>query len=170
MVLMSEPADRKAGSIRYRMTIARLPHAGEAGEFDFPAGPVAGEMVRRMADGSFTRAGRGAIPAGGDGTGRTRPAVAIARSCIGAGARDRVLDIIEPAGLWSGSSGTDEGRLAEALRRRDVVAGGPGCLPVSRDGGNLLFHLMSSLHEWTPVMDAANPEFGEWSGVGVAPG
>ena len=89
------------------MTIARLPHAGEAGEFAFPAGPVAGEMVRRMAGGSFTRAGRNLVFAGGDGTGKTRPAVAIARSCIRGGARTRVFDIIEPAGLSSGSSGTD---------------------------------------------------------------
>ena len=108
------------------MTIARLPHAGEAGEFAFPAGPVAGEMVRRMAGGSSTLAGRNLVFVGGDGTGKTHLAVAIARSCIRGGARTRVFDIIEPAGLSSASSGTDEGRLADAQRRRDVaVRAGP---------------------------------------------
>ena len=166
-LLQAELADKKARSIKYRMTIAKLPHAGEAGEFDFPAGPVDEGMVRRMADGSSTLAERNLVFVGGTGTGKTHLAVAIARNCIRGGARGRVFDIIELANLLEREfQDGRQGRLADAMRRRDVViAGGLGHLPVSRDGGNLLFHLMSSLHEWTPVIITTNLQFGEWSSV-----
>ena len=166
-LLQAELADKTARSIKYQMTIARLPHARELGEFDFSASPVAEEMVRRMADGSSTLAERNGILIGGTGTGKTHLAVAIARSCIRAGARGRFFNIIELTNLLEREfQDGRQGRLADALRRRDfVIAGGLGYLPVSRDGGNLLFHLLSSLYEWTPVIITTNLQFGEWSSV-----
>lgn len=166
-LLQAELADKKARSIKYQMTIARLPHAREVDEFDFSASPVAEEMVRRMADGSFIEAERNLVFVGGTGTGKTHLAVAIARSCIRGGARGRFFNIIELANLLEREfQDGRQGRLADALRRRDfVIIDELGYLPVSRDGGNLLFHLLSSLYEWTPVIITTNLAFGEWAGV-----
>ena len=166
-LLQAELADKKARSIKYQMTIARLPHARELDEFDFSASPVAEEMVRRMAGGSFIEAERNGILIGGTGTGKTHLAVAIARNCIRSGARGRFFNIIELANLLEREfQDGRQGRLADALRRRDfVIIDELGYLPVSRDGGNLLFHLMSSLYEWTPVIITTNLQFGEWSSV-----
>ena len=166
-LLQAELADKRARSIKYRMTIAKLPHARELDEFDFSASPVDEGMVRRMADGSFIEAERNGILVGGTGTGKTHLAVAIARNCIRAGARGRFFNIIELTNLLEREfQDGRQGRLADAMRRRDfVIIDELGYLPVSRDGGNLLFHLMSSLYEWTPVIITTNLEFGEWSSV-----
>ena len=120
-----------------------------------------------MAGGSFIEAERNGILIGGTGTGKTHLAVAIARNCIRAGARGRFFNIIELANLLEREfQDGRQGRLADALRRRDfVIIDELGYLPVSRDGGNLLFHLMSSLYEWTPVIITTNLQFGEWSSV-----
>ena len=166
-LLQAELADKRARSIKYQMTIAKLPHARELDEFDFSASPVDEGMVRRMADGSFIEAERNGILVGGTGTGKTHLAVAIARNCIRAGARGRFFNIIELTNLLEREfQDGRQGRLADAMRRRDfVIIDELGYLPVSRDGGNLLFHLMSSLYEWTPVIITTNLEFGEWSSV-----
>ena len=68
-LLEAEVADKKARSIKYQTTIARLPHAKDLAEFDFSANPVAEDTVRGLADGLFIEAMRNCILIGGTGTG-----------------------------------------------------------------------------------------------------
>ncbi len=166
-LLQAEVADKKARSIKYQMTIARLPHAKDLAEFDFSANPVEEDMVRRLADGAFIEARRNCILIGGTGTGKSHLAVAVARSCIRNGARGRFFNVIELANMLEREHDEGrQGRLADAMRRRDfVILDELGYLPVSRNGGNLLFHLFSSLYEQTPVIVTTNLAFREWASV-----
>ena len=166
-LLQAEVADKQARSIKYQTTIARLPHAKDLAEFDFSANPVAEDTVRGLADGLFIEALRNCILIGGTGTGKTHLAVAIARSCIRNGARGRFFNVIELANMLEREHDEGrQGRLADALRRRDfVILDELGYLPVSRNGGNLLFHLLSSLYEQTPVIITTNLAFREWASV-----
>jgi hypothetical protein len=43
-----------------------------------------------------------------------------------------------------------------------VILDEVGCLPVSANGGALLFHLISKLHEKTSLIIATNLSFSEW--------
>lgn len=166
-LLEAEVADKQARSIKYQTTIARLPHAKDLAEFDFSANPVAEDTVRGLADGLFIEALRNCILIGGTGTGKTHLAVAIARSCIRNGARGRFFNVIELANMLEREHDEGrQGRIADALRRRDfVILDELGYLPVSRNGGNLLFHLLSSLYEQTPVIITTNLAFREWASV-----
>ena len=88
-LLKAEIAEKKARSIKYQMTIAKLPLAKEIADFDFTGTPINESLVRDLAAGSFLTQQRNAVFVGGTGTGKTHLAIAIGRSCIRDGKRGR---------------------------------------------------------------------------------
>ncbi len=52
-LLQSEIAEKQARSIRYQMTVAKLPLAKDIEEFDFTGTPINEGLVRELACGSF---------------------------------------------------------------------------------------------------------------------
>ena len=75
-------AEKQARSIRYQMTIAKLPLAKELADFEFAGTPINETLVRDLAGGAFLAQQRNVVLIGGTGTGKTHMAIAIARSCI----------------------------------------------------------------------------------------
>ena len=94
-LLKAEIADKKARSIKYQMTIAKLPMAKELGDFDFSASPVNEPLVRDLATGAFLEGKRNLVLVGGTGSGKTHLSVAIARACIRNGARARCYNVVD---------------------------------------------------------------------------
>ena len=91
-LLHAEISEKQARSIKYQMTIARLPLAKEIDEFAFEETPVNETLVRDLAGGDFLDHQRNVVLIGGTGTGKSHLAVAIARACIRRGARiDRAI-------------------------------------------------------------------------------
>ena len=75
-LLQAEIADKKARSIRYQMTSAKLPTVKELADFDFAGSPVNEPLIRELATGGFLEARRNVVLVGGTGTGKTHLAVA----------------------------------------------------------------------------------------------
>jgi DNA replication protein DnaC len=83
-LLNAEISEKQARSIKYQMTIAKLPLAKEVDEFSFEETPVNETLVRDLAAGEFLEQQRNVVLIGGTGTGKSHLAVSIARACCGA--------------------------------------------------------------------------------------
>ena len=109
-----------ARSVKYQITVAKLPFAREIEEFTFDGTPINETLVRDLAREEFLNQQRNVVLVGGTGTGKTHISVAIARAVIRNGARGRFFNVVDLVNkLEAEARAGRAGRLAEHLMRLD---------------------------------------------------
>ncbi len=122
----------RARSVKYQITVAKLPFAREIEEFTFDSTPINETLVRDLARGEFLNQQRNVVLVGGTGTGKTHISVGIARALaivlgpmanngsLRNGARGRFFNVVDLVNKLEAEARTGRaGRLAEHLMRLD---------------------------------------------------
>jgi DNA replication protein DnaC len=121
-LLKAEISEKQARSIKYQLTVAKLPLAKDVEDFAFKDTPINEALLRDLAGGGFIAQQRNVVLVGGTGTGKTHLAIAIARSCIRAGSRGRFFTTVDLVNqLEAEGRAGRQGRIADYLTRLDVV-------------------------------------------------
>jgi DNA replication protein DnaC len=76
-LLTAEISEKQARSIRYQISIAKLPLAKDVDDFAFGGTPINQTLVRDLAGGEFLAHQRNAVLVGGTGTGKTQVSIAM---------------------------------------------------------------------------------------------
>ena len=166
-LLKAEVAEKQARSIKYQLTIAKLPLAKDLTDFDFKGTPVNEALVRDLATGGFLAQQRNVVLVGGTGSGKTHLAIAIARCCIRSGARGRFFNVVDLVNrLEAEARNGRQGRMADYLTRKDfAVLDELGYLPFETNAAHLFFQLISRRYERGSVLITSNRSVGEWGSV-----
>lgn len=115
-LLQSEIAEKQASSIRYQLSIAKLPLAKDIDDFDFTDTPVNESLVRELSTGTFVADQRNVVLVGGTGTGKSHLAIAIARALIRNGTRGRFFNVVDLVNrLETETRSGKQGRTADYL-------------------------------------------------------
>jgi DNA replication protein DnaC len=143
-LLAAEISEKQARSVKYQITIAKLPLAKDIDDFVFDGAPVNETLARDLAGGDFLAHQRNVVLVGGTGTGKTHLAIAIARSCIRGGKRGRFFNTVDLVNkLEAEARAGRQGNIADQMTRRDFIV----------------------LYEQTSIIVTTNLAFGEWPSV-----
>lgn len=166
-LLKCEIKTRTLKAIKMRMSAAKFPENKDVDNFIFTDTPINSEQVMNLYGCGFVQVSRNIILVGGTGTGKTHLAIAIGSKAVREGFKVRFFNLVDLTNqLEREKLDSYAGRLAKQMEKMDIlILDELGYLPFSKNGGQLLFHMLSKLHEKTSLIITTNLIFSEWATV-----
>lgn len=163
-----ERNQRKANQLQRRLRGANFPQMKTLEEADLTRWPGLDAMsLRAYAEGDFIKACQNLIFIGKHGTGKTHAAIALGIEACRQGYR---VAFVTAAGLVNQLvEARDEKQLKNTLKRLNkvdlLILDELGYIPFSREGGQLLFQVISGRYESGAMILTSNLAFSEWDKV-----
>jgi DNA replication protein DnaC len=163
-LLKSEIKTRTLKSIQSRMRIAKFPEKKDIDTFRFSDTPINQEQIMHLYGCEFIKTSRNIVLVGGTGTGKTHLAITFGAKAVRKNYKVRFFNLVDLANqLECEKTSNHTGRLASLLQKIDVlILDELGYLPFSKNGGQLIFHLLSKIHSHTSIIITTNLTFSEW--------
>jgi len=166
--LATEVASREASAVTLRVREARFPDLLTIDTFDFAlAAGVNKAQVLALARGAFVDEKQNVVFVGPVGTGKTHLATALGVEVARQRKRVtwyRAADLVRS--LIEAKNSRELGKLERRLgRSKLLVLDELGFVPFDREGGELLFNLLSSRHRVSSTVITSNLAFSEWPKV-----
>jgi DNA replication protein DnaC len=167
-LLSAEVQQREARRQQTLIRQAHFPVLKELADFDFSALPnLPKQRVLELAQGRYLEGAENLILIGNPGLGKSHLASALSLTACRQGKRVRFYNV---AGLVNELLAAQaEHRLSKFFvqlgRLHLVVLDEFGFIPLSAQGGQLLFQVISHLHEKVSVVVTTNLRFGDWTQV-----
>lgn len=167
-VFAVEIASRAESAVKQRLHAARFPEMKTLAEFDFDAAEgVSAPTVASLARCEWVGRGENVVFAGPIGTGKTHLATALGIEAARQRRRVafwRAADLVRT--LIEARDQKELGRYQRRLERVDVlILDEVGFVPFERQGGELLFNLLSARHGRRSIIITTNLAFSEWPKV-----
>lgn len=166
-LLKSELKTRTLKSIQTRIRAANFPEKKDIDNFIFTDTPINQEQIMHLYSQEYVKSCRNIVLIGGTGTGKTHLAIAISTRAVRKGYKSRFFNLVDLANqLEAEKASGNAGKLASVIEKLNVlVLDELGYLPFSKNGGQLLFHLLSKVHAKTSIIITTNLSFAEWPQV-----
>jgi DNA replication protein DnaC len=166
--LAVEVSSRSDSAIRERLRDAHFPDLKTLDQFDFAATDgVDAALIAKLARGEWLERKENVVLAGPVGTGKTHLAIALGVEAAKQRRRVafmRAADLVRQ--LVEARDARDLGRLQRRIDRVDLlILDEVGFVPFQRDGGELLFNVITQRYERRSLLVTTNLAFAEWPKV-----
>ena len=166
-LLKAEISEKQARSIKYQLTIAKLPLAKDIEDFEFNDTPINESLVCDLAGGGFIAQQRNIVLVGGTGTGKTHLLTGL---CVAACRQKRRVRFATAAALVNelveAKQQLQLRRVLARWERYDLIAiDEVGYVPMADLGAEFLFQVIAERAEKATVILTTNLPFSEWTQV-----